>query len=214
MRPADTKLFAVASTFLVAALGLAPGAFAQDFVREHYTKTECRIPMRDGVKLFTAIYAPKDQNPPHPILMMRTPYSIAPYGATNYRSSIGPSGAFEKEGFIVVYQDVRGRHESEGEFVDNPIAKDRLAGPKDTDETTDTYDTIDWLLKNVPDNNGRVGMWGISYPGMFAAFSLIRSHPALKAVSPQAPMGDVGNGDDAYHNGAFFLAANFDFYTG
>jgi putative CocE/NonD family hydrolase len=132
----------------------------------------------------------------------------------NYPSSLGPSDAFEKERFIFVYQDVRGRYESEGNFVDTPIAKDTLNGPRDTDESSDTFDTIDWLVKNVPNNNGCVGLWGISYPGLYAAFGLIRSHPALKAVSPQAPMGDVGNGDDAYHNGAFYLAANFGFYTG
>lgn len=201
--------------------GALPPTYAQGddqaqlaFTRSHYNKNEYRIPMRDGVKLFTAVYVPRDQTQPHPILLERTPYSISPYGADNYRAVLGPTPEYEKEGFIVVYQDVRGRHESEGLFVDNPVIKDRLTGPKDIDETSDTYDTIDWLLKNVPNNNGRVGMWGISYPGMFAAFGLIRSHPALKAVSPQAPMGDVGNGDDAYHNGAFFLAANFDFYTG
>ena len=102
---------------------------------------------------------------------------------------------------------------SEGTFVDIPPHKTHFSGPKDFDESTDTYDTIDWLVKNVPNNNGKVGIWGISYPGFYAAFSLINSHPALKAVSPQAPMGDVGNGDDAYHNGAFYLAANFGFYT-
>ena len=193
--------------------GLEPGK-ELEFTRAHYTKYEYRIPMRDGVKLFTAVYAPKDHSREYPVLIQRTPYSIAPYGIDNYRATLGPATTFEKEQFIFVYQDVRGRHLSEGEFVDVPVAKEKLNGPKDTDESTDTFDTIDWLLNNVQNNNGRVGMWGISYPGFFAAFGLIRSHPALKAVSPQAPMGDVGNGDDAYHNGAFFLAANFGFYTG
>jgi putative CocE/NonD family hydrolase len=132
----------------------------------------------------------------------------------NYKNTLGPSDAFTKEGFIVVYQDVRGRYESEGTFVDVPVHKTHFSGPKDADESTDTYDTVDWLVKNVPNNNGRVGMWGISYPGFYAAYGLIGSHPALKAVSPQAPMGDVGNGDDAYHYGAFYLAANFGFYVG
>ena len=108
---------------------------------------------------------------------------------------------------------MRGRYLSEGTFVDVPPHKTQFNGPKDTDESTDTYDTIDWLVKNVPNNNGKVGIWGISYPGFYAAYGLIDAHPALKAVSPQAPMGDVGNGDDAYHNGAFYLAANFGFYT-
>src|SRR5208337_2575115 len=184
-----------------------------EFTRGHYTKFEYRIPMRDGVRLFTAVYVPKDRSQKNPVLMTRTPYSVGPYGIDNYRATLG-STAFEKEQFVFVYQDVRGRFLSEGQFIDVPVAKDKFSGPKDTDESTDTYDTIDWLVKNVPDNNGRVGTWGISYPGFFAAFSLIRSHPALKAVSPQAPMGDVGNGDDAYHNGAFFLAANFGFFTG
>lgn len=184
-----------------------------EYTRAHYTKFDFRIPMRDGVRLFTSVYVPKDSSQRYPLLMQRTPYSIGPYGIDNYPVSLGPDDSFTKEGFIFVYQDVRGRYLSEGTFVDVPVHKTRFDGPKDTDESTDTYDTIDWLIKNVPNNNGRAGMWGISYPGFYAAFGLINSHPALKAVSPQAPMGDVGNGDDAYHNGAFYLAANFGFYT-
>jgi len=184
-----------------------------EYTRAHYTKYDYRIPMRDGVKLFTSVYAPKDSSQSYPFMLERTPYSVGPYGIDNYRSTLGPSDLFTKEGFIFVYQDVRGRYLSEGAFVDIPPHKTHFQGPKDTDESTDTYDTIDWLVKNVPNNNGKAGMWGISYPGFYAAFSLIDSHPALKAVSPQAPMGDVGNGDDAFHNGAFYLAANFGFYT-
>lgn len=183
-----------------------------EYTRSHYTKFDFRIPMRDGVKLFTSVYVPKDTSEPYPILMQRTPYSVAPYGIDNYPTNLGPSELFTKEGFIFVYQDVRGRYLSEGTFVDVPVHNTHLSG-KETDESTDTYDTIDWLVKNIPNNNGRAGQWGISYPGFYSAFSLINAHPALKAVSPQAPMGDVGNGDDAYHNGAFFLAANFGFYT-
>jgi len=179
----------------------------------HYTKYEYRIPMRDGVRLFAAVYVPKDEAQPYPIILMRTPYSVAPYGADNYKPQIGPSFAAEKEGFIFAYEDVRGRYMSEGTFVDVRPHKPHYDGPADTDESTDTYDTIDWLIKHVANNNGKVGMWGISYPGFFAAYGLIDSHPALKAVSPQAPMGDVGNGDDGYHNGAFHLAANFRFYA-
>jgi len=182
-------------------------------IRARYTKYDYRIPMRDGVRLFTSVYVPKDDSQTYPILMTRTPYSVAPYGIDRYPARLGPSELFSKEGFIFVYQDVRGRFLSEGTFIDVPVHKTHFSGPKDTDESTDTYDTIDWLVKNVPNNNGKVGIWGISYPGFYAAFSLIGSHPALKAVSPQAPMGDVGNGDDAYHNGAFFLAANFGFYS-
>ena len=183
-----------------------------EYTRSHYTKFDYRIPMRDGVKLFTTVYAPKDAAQQYPIIMQRTPYSVAPYGIDNYRTSVGPSDLFSKEGFIFAYQDARGRYLSEGPFIDVPAHKP-MSGAKATDESTDTYDTIDWLVKNVANNNGRVGIWGISYPGFYAAFSLIDSHPALKAVSPQAPMGDVGNGDDSYHNGAFFLAANFGFYS-
>jgi putative CocE/NonD family hydrolase len=184
----------------------------EEEIRAHYTKYDYRIPMRDGVKLFTSVYVPKDDSQPYPILMMRTPYSIAPYGIDRYPARLGPSELFSKEGFIFVYQDVRGRYLSEGTFIDVPAHSTHLS-PKESDESTDTYDTIDWLVKNVANNNGKVGIWGISYPGFYAAFSLMNSHPALKAVSPQAPMGDVGNGDDAYHNGAFYLAANFGFYT-
>jgi len=184
-----------------------------EYTRAHYTKYEHRIPMRDGVKLFTIVYAPKDQSQTYPFLMQRTPYSVGPYGVDNYRPVVGPSELFTKEGFIFVYQDVRGRYLSEGTFVDIPPHKTHFSGPADTDESTDSYDTIDWLVKHVANNNGRAGVWGISYPGFFAAFTLMNAHPALKAVSPQAPMGDVGNGDDAYHNGAFHLAANFGFYS-
>ncbi len=184
-----------------------------EYTRSHYTKYEYRIPMRDGVKLFTVVYAPKDTAQPYPILMQRTPYSVGPYGIDNYRPVVGPSELFTKEAMIYAYQDVRGRYMSEGTFIDVPPHKTNFKGPTDTDDSTDTYDTIDWLTKHVPNNNGRAGLWGISYPGFFAAFGLINAHPALKAVSPQAPMGDVGNGDDAYHNGAFHLAANFGFYS-
>jgi uncharacterized protein len=202
-----------------AAVGAAVRAEAEKpspqaiYIRAHYTKYDYRIPMRDGVKLFTSVYIPKDRTQAYPILMERTPYSIEPYGIDNYPRELGPSDYAAKEGFIFAYQDVRGRYLSEGAFIEIPPHKPQLKGPTDTDESTDTYDTIDWLVKNVPDNNGKVGIWGISYDGFFAAFSLIHAHPALKAVSPQAPMGDVASGDDAYHNGAFYLAANFDFYT-
>jgi uncharacterized protein len=180
-----------------------------EYIRSHYTKFDYRIPMRDGVKLFTSVYVPKDASKPYPMMMQRTPYSVAPYGVDNYPARLGPSDLFRDEGFIFAYQDVRGRYLSEGKFVDVPPHK-----ASGVDDATDTYDTIDWLVKNVRNNNGNVGVWGISYPGFYAAYTLIGSHPALKAVSPQAPMGDVGNGDDAYHNGAFYLSANFGFYVG
>src|SRR5205085_1153135 len=155
----------------------------------------------------------KDASQRYPFLLTRTPYSVAPYGVDNYRASLGPSESFEREGFIFVYQDARGRYMSEGEFLQvRPYVPDKR-GPKDVDESTDTYDTIEWLLKNVPNNNGRVGMVGISQPGFHVAASIIDSHPALKAASPQAPTADYYMGDDVYHNGAFMLAANFGFYS-
>src|SRR5579871_3359902 len=197
--------------FPLAVFCLAGLAAAQD-IKATYTKYEYEIPMRDGVKLFTSVYVPKDTSQQYPIMMQRTPYSVGPYGVDRYRGTLGPSELFSKEGFIFAYQDVRGRYMSEGVWEEVRPHKD-VKGPKDTDESTDTYDTIEWLVKHVPNNNGRVGVWGISYPGFFAAYSLMGAHPALKAVSPQAPMGDVGNGDDAYHNGAFHLAANFGFYS-
>jgi len=220
-RPDPWKLFPVITLGLL----LGAGAFSQgrdeealvrrlmEYTRAHYTKHDYRIPMRDGVKLFTTVYVPKDTSQTYPLLMNRTPYSIGPYGIDNYSPVLGPSEIFEKEGFMFVYQDVRGRFLSEGEFADMPYHKTEFSGPTDTDESTDTYDTIDWLIKNVPNNNGKVGIWGISYPGFFAAFGMLDAHPALKAASPQAPVGDVANGDDAFHNGAFFLAANFGFYS-
>jgi putative CocE/NonD family hydrolase len=184
-----------------------------DAVRARYTKYEYRVPMRDGARLFTAVYVPKDASQRYPFLLTRTPYSVAPYGVDNYPRSLGPSESFEREGFIFVYQDARGRYMSEGEFQQvRPYVPDKR-GPKDIDESTDTYDTIEWLLKNVANNNGRVGMVGISQPGFHVAASIIDSHPALKAASPQAPTADYYMGDDVYHNGAFMLAANFGFYS-
>ncbi len=183
-------------------------------VRENYTKHELRIPMRDGVRLFVSVYSPKDKSKSYPILLNRTPYSVGPYGADLYRTSIGPSDKLMKDGFIFVYEDVRGRYMSEGEWVEVRPHKPVKTSKSDFDESTDTYDTIDWLVKNIPNNNGRVGMWGISYPGFYVAAGMIDSHPALKAASPQAPIGDYFMGDDSFHNGAFMLGANFGFYTG
>ena len=182
-------------------------------IKAAYTKREVMIPMRDGVKLFTAIYSPKDASQPNPILFVRTPYTVAPYGLDSYTDLLGPSPRFAYEGYIFVYQDVRGRWMSEGDFVDVRPHIAKKAGPKDVDESTDTYDTIEWLLKNVPNHNGRVGMWGISYPGFYVSSGIIDSHPALKAVSPQAPIGDWFLGDDFHHNGAFFLPHAYNFYA-
>jgi len=183
-------------------------------VRANYTKFEYRIPMRDGVRLFTSVYVPKDvftDGRTYPIMLQRTPYNVAPYGIDQYRAALGPSDLFQREQFIFAYQDVRGRFMSEGEFVLVRPHKAVKNGPKDIDESTDTYDTIDWLIKNLPGNSGKVGMWGASQPGFFATAGMIDAHPALVAVSPQAPVSDYYFGDDVYHNGAFMLAHRFSF---
>ncbi len=182
------------------------------YIRASYTKFEYEIPARDGVKLFTSVYVPKDTSRPYAIMLTRTPYAVAPYGVDRYRDSLGPSETFTRAGFIFVYQDVRGRFMSEGEFIEMTPHRPNKASSADVDESTDTWDTTDWLVKNIPNNNGNVGIWGISYPGFYAAAGMIDAHPALKAVSPQAPVSDLFMGDDCYHNGAFFLAANFGFF--
>ena len=173
-------------------------------VADHYTKTEVDIPMRDGIKLHTTIYSPKDTSKKYPMLMQRTPYSSRPYGKDKLRSKIGPNEFLMKEGNIIIYQDVRGRWMSEGVY-DNMRAYIPNKKKKQIDESSDTYDTIDWLVKNVPNTNGKVGIWGISYPGFYATYSLLDAHPALKAVSPQACIGDFFF-DDFHHNGAYLLS--------
>jgi hypothetical protein len=185
-----------------------------DYVRQNYTKHEFYIPMRDGVRLFTQVYAPKDASKKYAILMNRTPYSIGPYGADRLMNPGGTWLNFFKEGYILVRQDVRGRWMSEGTFEHVRPHKGVKSGPTDIDESTDTYDTIEWLIKNVPGNTGRVGMWGISYPGFYAAAGMIDAHPALKAVSPQAPVADWFSSDDWHHNGAFLLAHAFGWFSG
>src|ERR1041385_4685583 len=176
-----------------------------------YQKRGVSVPMRDGLKLFTSIYAPTDRGRAYPILLTRTPYSAGPYGPDAYRRSLGPGPKFAEAGYVFVIQDARGRYHSEGHFVHMTPNKTVKKGPQDVDESTDTWDTIDWLLKNVPGTNGRVGLWGISYGGYFAAEGLIGAHPALKAVSPQAPQADWVMGDDTHHHGAFFLTSTFNF---
>src|SRR5580658_3857770 len=184
------------------------------YIREHYTKYEYKIPMRDGVKLFVAVYAPKDDSERYPILLTRTPYSAKPYGDDIYGYTNGPIQHYGKDKFIFVLEDVRGRNGSEGQFVHMRPEKEEHSGTNDIDESTDAYDTIDWLVKNVPNNNGNVGMMGISYPGFYTAAGLINSHPALKCASPQAPITDWFIGDDFHHNGAFYLPHAFRFLAG
>jgi putative CocE/NonD family hydrolase len=198
----------------------AEGPAAKRSLRETYTKYEFQVPMRDGVHLFTTVYVPKDSSKPSPFLIQRTPYSAGVhaegelrYGVDWFPEAIGPSKEFEDSGYIFVKQDVRGRYMSEGKWQEmTPHVKSgRAAG--EGQESADMYDTVEWLLKHVPNNNGKVGIYGISYPGFYTSASIIDSHPAIKAASPQAPITDLFMGDDSYHGGAFMLAANFGFYS-
>lgn len=204
--------------FLSLLLSLNSVAVAQNqdeaYVRQNYTKIERLIPMRDGKKLFTSIYIPKDisKTKTYPFLINRTPYTVGPYGEGEFKKSLGNYPAIMREGFIFVYQDVRGKWMSEGDFED--VRPTNLSKAKnDIDESTDTYDTIDWLVKNIKNNNGKAGMYGISYPGFYATAGLIKTHAALKAVSPQAPVTDWFIGDDFRHGGALMVMDAFRFMS-
>src|ERR1700742_1987817 len=190
-----------------------PGPQGSDaaYIKDNYTKYEYQIPMRDGKKLFTSVYVPKDQSKKYPIMMDRTCYSVAPYGPDKYKTSLGPSPAFLHDGYIFVYQDVRGRWMSEGIYEEMTPEKENHTTSKDVDEGSDTYDTIDWLLKNVPNNNGNVGIYGISYDGWTAIIAATDPHPALKAVSEQATPSDMFMNDDFHHDGAFRLSYGFEY---
>ncbi len=206
----------VISPLVACTLPAVSAAADERYMAEHYTKHEHRIPMRDGAELFTAVYVPKDATQEYPFLVKRTPYTVAPYGEGQYPPYLGPVGSrrFAEEGYIFVYQDVRGRYMSDGVFrnmTPHAVEKD---GPEDIDESTDFYDTVEWLLENVHPNNGRVGIWGISYPGFYTAASIIDHHPAVRAASPQAAIGDWFVGDDFHHKGAFYLHDAFRFFPG
>ena len=177
--------------------------------KDHYDKSEHMIVMRDGIKLYTQVYTPKDINREYPVMLFRTPYSVRYYGPSLRRRALGPNDLYASEGFIFVYQDVRGKFKSEGDFVVMKPHKTVKQGPQDTDESSDTYDTIEWVLKNVPGHNGRIGQWGISYPGWQTVQGMIEAHPAMKASSPQASPADMWIGDDFHHNGAFRLMYTF-----
>lgn len=182
------------------------------FVRDNYAKREVLIKMRDGISLFTAIYTPKDKSKKYPILLKRTPYTSAPYGEAAFSKGF-QNTVLMRERNIFVVQDVRGKWLSEGNFVDvRPVISDRKT-TQDIDESTDVYDTAEWLVKNAEGNNGRIGVYGISYPGFYATNALIKSHPSVKAVSPQAPVTDWFIGDDFHHNGALMLMDAFSFYV-
>ncbi len=218
------RLLRIWVVFVFFAMPAVPGGFflsgaeeyqptkEEQFFIDNYTKKEYNIPMRDGVKLFTAVYSPKDTGEKYPILMWRTPYSLEFYGKNKYKTyRWGSWHHLTKEKYIIVFQDVRGTFMSEGEFVQMRPQIPAKKGKKDIDESSDTYDTIDWLVKNIPNNNGKAGMWGISYPGFYAAVGAIDAHPALKAVSPQAPIADWFVGDDFHHNGVLSISPMFSF---
>ncbi len=201
--------------FILFLPGIAVCAQVSDsiWITENYTKKEVYIPMRDGVQLFTSVYLPNNSAESHPILITRTPYSCAPYGEENFHSYWNSyKKEYFKEGYIVVIQDVRGRWMSEGEFVNvRPFISEKKG--KETDEASDTYDTIEWLIKNTANNNGKVGVFGISYPGFYSTMAAASNHPALKAVSPQAPVTNWFIGDDFHHKGAFFQMDAFNFFS-
>lgn len=210
-------LYSALILFFISISSVAQTPFSQDssWIRDHYRKIENYIPMRDGVRLFTSIYMPTDSTEKHPILLTRTPYSCAPYGTENWRAFWDTHlKYYMREGYIIVFQDVRGRWLSEGNFEDvRPFKKNKTA-TGEIDEASDAYDAIDWLVKNLPNNNGRVGVMGISYPGFYTTMAAASGHPALKAVSPQAPVTDWYMGDDFHHNGALTLMDGFLFYAG
>jgi len=216
LRPAGRAgVHTIAAVLLVLArsLGAQESPAPPLTLRDRYAKHEYRIPMRDGAKLFTAVYTPKDTAKPNPILLRRTPYSVDPYGEDQFPGQLGPSEILDHEGYIFVMQDVRGCYMSEGAFTNMTPHLAAKKSPADVDESSDTYDTIAWLLQNVSNHNGRVGQWGISYPGFYSSAGMIDAHPALIAVSPQAPVADWYF-DDFRHHGAFFLPHAFNFISG
>lgn len=189
--------------FLFASLTLSAQENADSlYMRAHYEKFEYRIPMRDGAELFTVVYVPKDKSKKYPFLINRTCYNASDYG--DYDTHGHPSKYLVQDGYILVFQDVRGRYMSDGVFTNMTpnIPGNNKKDKKAVDESSDTYDTIEWLLKNVKGNNGKAGIFGISYPGFYSAAALPDAHPALKAASPQAPVSDFFF-DDFHHQGAY-----------
>lgn len=198
--------------FPLLALALVQLALAQgNAVQDHYQKTEYMVPARDGKKMFVSVYVPKDKPGKHPIIIEKSPYHPDVYGKDNYRQNMPGSKKFRDAGYIFAFCDARGTGMSEGDFV--MMLPKRSSYDKGVDESTDTYDVVDYLVKHVPNNNGSVGFWGVSYPGYFAAAAGINSHPAIKAISPQAPCANWFYGDDVHHNGAFMLQDVFGFLT-
>lgn len=196
---------------LILVSSLALTGQEENFVEANYEKAAYQIAMRDGIKLFTIVYTPKDKSETYPILMQRTPYSIAPYGE-RMRRRLSPNDKFDKDKYIFVFQDVRGKFMSEGKYVNMRPVLGTYNGPEDVDETTDTWDTVEWLINNIDNNNGKVGMYGVSYPGFYTVMGTINAHPAMVCTSPQAPISDWFLWDDMHHNGAFTLPLCFNFF--
>lgn len=179
------------------------------YVESNYRKKEAMVPMRDGTRLYTAVYEPADDSVARPVLMVRTPYSCSPYGEGISSSLYGEMRYFAEAGYVIVFQNVRGRYMSEGDYVNvRPFIENKTG--TQTDEASDTYDTVEWILENTS-NNGSVGVYGVSYPGFYATMAALSGHPAIKAVSPQAPVLDWYMGDDAHHNGVFMLLDTYSF---
>ncbi|MBI3651224.1 MAG: CocE/NonD family hydrolase [Acidobacteria bacterium] len=202
----------VCAAILLAVFAVTAGAQDQPPTLQaaKYEAIEAMIPMRDGVKLYTVICVPKNQSAALPILMQRTPYGSSPRLANFLPFAYKELDA---DGYIFAFQDIRGKYQSEGEFRMNRPPRDK-SDAKSVDEASDTYDTIDWLVKNVKNNNGRVGIFGVSYPGWLAVVPLTEPHPALKALSPQALMGDTWLGDDFFHQGGFRLSYGYEYVYG
>jgi hypothetical protein len=203
----------LAITIFVIAVSSPSYSQSINILKQRYTKQEVYITMRDSVKLFTSIYMPKNNSVAHPVLLNRTPYDIEPEGPGSFNFHMQLYSRYTEDEYIMVFQDVRGKYMSEGEFEDiRPVIPEKRSN-KDIDESTDTWDTVDWLIKNIPNNNGNVGIFGISYPGFYSTMGIINAHPAVKAVSPQAPVTAWFTGDDFHHNGAFFLLDCFSFFS-
>jgi uncharacterized protein len=208
------SIFAHKPVILLVVMTFTSPSYSQsvESLKQKYDKKEVYIMMRDGVKLFTSVYTPKDKSSRHPILLNRTPYDIEPGGPAGFNFFMQAYTRYTEDNYIMVFQDVRGKYMSEGVFEDiRPVIPVKSSN-KDIDESTDTWDTIDWLVKNIENNNGNVGIFGISYPGFYSTMGLINAHPAVKAVSPQAPVTAWFIGDDFHHNGAFFILDCFSFY--
>ncbi|MFN7929899.1 MAG: CocE/NonD family hydrolase [Blastocatellia bacterium] len=204
--PKNKPLFLTILFLLLSSISFAQSRETTPNVK--FKRTEVMIPARDGVGLHTIILVPEKSSEMLPFLMQRTPYGVDGINSERVNAFLPELIA---DGYIFVFQDIRGRYKSEGTFVMNRPLRENRNDPKATDETTDTYDTVEWLLKNVPNNNGRAGIFGVSYPGWTTVMGTIDPHPAMKAASPQAAMGDTWMGDDFFHHGAFRLTYGFEY---